>query len=289
MCQRQLLRRPRPSILRHEGGAATKTTANGITVNYELTGQGNCLVLVHGAGDNLQMWYGQVPVFSQRYGVLTYDVRGFGETEFPEAEVGAALLAADLRALLRALDIPRAFVLGYSMGGRIALELALDAPEMVRALVLSNSGIGVGPRPPGAEERRRGLIDALERGDLETAAEQMTAASFSPGLKERDPALFERYKRIKLANNPRSFARVWGAMMRASPPDVSRLSCPVLLIAGERDGFMSLEAARSTHAAIAGSHLELLPTGHAAALEAPQEFNRLIFDFLAGIEKKERT
>lgn len=263
--------------------------ANGIMVNYELAGQGDCLVLIHGAGDNLQMWYGQAPVFSQRYRVLTYDVRGFGETELPESEVGVELLAADLRELLRALAIDGACVLGYSMGGRIALQLALDEPEMVRALVLSNSGIGVGPRPPGAEERRRSLFEALERGDLETAAEQMTAASFSPRLKERDPVLFERYKRTKLANNPRSFARVWGALMQASPPDVSRLSCPVLLIAGEHDGFMSLEAARASHAAIPGSRLEVLPTGHAAAMEAPQEFNRLVLDFLAGIEKEEQT
>jgi pimeloyl-ACP methyl ester carboxylesterase len=257
--------------------------ANGIMVNYDLAGQGDCLVLVHGAGDNLQMWYGQVSVFSQHYHVLTYDVRGFGETELPESEVGAELLATDLRELLRALGIDRAFVLGYSMGGRIALQLALDAPEIVRALVLANSGMGVGPRPPGAEERRRGLIEALERGDLETAAEQMTAASFSPGLKERDPALFERYKRIKLANDPRAFARVWRAVMQSPPPDVSRLSCPVLIVAGERDAFMSVQMARAAQAAIAGSRLKLLPTGHTPALEGPQEFNRIVLDFLAGV------
>jgi pimeloyl-ACP methyl ester carboxylesterase len=258
-------------------------------VNYELAGQGDCLVLIHGAGDNLQMWYGQAPVFSRQHRVLTYDVRGFGETELSESEVGVELLAADLRELLRALAIDGACVLGYSMGGRIALQLALDAPDMVRALVLANSGVGVGPAAPEPQERRRNLIAALERGDLESVSEQMTAASFSPRLKERDPVLFERYKRIKLANNPRSFARVWGALMQSSPPDVSRLSCPVLLIAGEHDGFMSLEAARASHAAIPGSRLEVLPTGHAAALEAPQEFNRLVLDFLTGIEARKQA
>jgi pimeloyl-ACP methyl ester carboxylesterase len=115
----------------------------------------------------------------------------------------------------------------------------------------------------------------------------MTALSFSPGLKERDPALFRRYKKIKLLNDPHSFARLWGALMQASPPNLSRLSCPVLLIAGEHDNFMSLDVARATQAAIPGSRLEVLPTGHAAALEAPQEFNRLALDFLSKVERRE--
>jgi len=261
-----------------------KLRANGILVNYELAGEGECLVLVHGAGDSLHLWDGQVPEFSRRYRVLTYDIRGFGETELGEAEVDVSLLAADLRELLRAVGSDRAFVLGHSMGGRIALQFAIEQPEAVRALVLSSSGVGVGARPPGADERRRQLIEALERGDLETAMEQMTASSFSPGLRERDPALFERYKRIKLANDPRAFARVWGAVMQAPPPDVSRISCPVLIIAGERDAFMSVDMARAAQAAIAGSRLELLPTGHTPALEAPERFNRIVLDFLAGVQ-----
>ena len=172
------------------------------------------------------------------------------------------------------------------MGGRIALQFALDQPQMVRALILANSGVGIGPRPPGADERRRGLIETLERGDLETVAERMTEYSFSPGLKERDPALFERFKKIKLANDAHCFAKVWGAVMTSSPPEVSGLACPVLVIAGEEDAFMSLEASRLTQAAIPGSRLEVLPTGHAAALEAPDDFNRVVLDFLAQVRRQ---
>jgi 2-succinyl-6-hydroxy-2,4-cyclohexadiene-1-carboxylate synthase len=263
-----------------------KVQANGITMNYEMAGEGDPLVLVHGAGDNLCMWYGQVPVFSRHYRVLTYDVRGHGGTECPEGRVDMPLLAADLRELLRVLGIDSAFVLGYSMGGRIALQLALGEPATVRALIMSNSGAGLGPPPAGAAERRERLIAALQRGDLETVSEQMTTFSFSPGLKDRDPALFERYKRIKLANDAQSFARVWGSMTQAQPPDLSRLTCPVLLIAGESDAFTPLESARLTHAAIPGSRFEVLPTGHAAALEAPDDYSRIVLDFLAGVRRK---
>ena len=123
----------------------------------------------------------------------------------------------------------------------------------------------------------------LERGDLEAVAEQMTAASFSPGLKERDPARFQRHKAIKLQNDPRRFARVWGALATAPPPERGRLSCPVLIVAGERDSFVTLAAARATHAAIPSSRLEVLPTGHAAAIEAPADLNRIVREFLTGI------
>jgi pimeloyl-ACP methyl ester carboxylesterase len=264
-----------------------KLRANGITINYELAGEGDCLVLIHGAGDNLRMWLGQVPAFARQYKVLTYDIRGFGETECPKSDMDVSVLAADLRELFRALGIETACVLGFSMGGRIALQLAVDEPSTVKALILSGSAIPAGPPPPEAQQRRRALIAALERGELEAVAEQMTELSFSPGLKERNPALFERFKQIKLSNNAQCFARVWKAMAQSPPPDPARLACPVLLIAGAHDAFVPLESMRNTQAMIPGSRLEVLPTGHAAALEAPDQFNRIVLDFLAEVRRKE--
>ena len=118
-----------------------KIKANGISMNYELSGSGRCFTLIHGAGDNLNAWYNQVPVFSQHYRVLTYDVRGHGQTELPEVELSAELWVEDLRALLEALNISEIILLGYSMGGAIALEFALTHSKMVTALILSNTGV----------------------------------------------------------------------------------------------------------------------------------------------------
>lgn len=257
-----------------------KAHANSIDMNYEIAGTGDCLTLIHGAGDNLCMWYNQVSVFSQRFRVLTYDVRGFGATELPAGEPSIDVLAKDLYELLRALDIESSYVLGYSMGGRIGLELALRHPSVVKALVLASSAVGAVPPSPAAQERRRVLMDLLEAGQLEAVAEQMTVASFSPMLKERRHEVFQRYKEIKLSNHPQAFARVWRAVQAAPPPDLTRIACPVLIIAGAQDAFLSLEAARATHRAIAGSRLEILHTGHASAIEAPEAFNRIVLDFL---------
>jgi pimeloyl-ACP methyl ester carboxylesterase len=119
-----------------------KVKANGISMNYQIKGKGTNLVLIHGAGDNLNMWYHQVPVFSKSYRVITYDIRGSGKTERPEGEYSISLFTEDAYQLMKAIRVDEAYFLGYSMGGRIALELALNHPELVKALVLANSSVG---------------------------------------------------------------------------------------------------------------------------------------------------
>lgn len=258
-----------------------RTRANGIEMNYELAGEGNCLVLIHGYTDNLNLWYNQVPAFSKQYQVLTYDVRGFGRTEVSKADYSMALFARDLHELLRALEIRSACVLGYSMGGRIALEFALTHPEMTAGLILANSGIGEAPSQE-MQERRQMMAGLLQQGDIKIISEMMTEASFSPGLKERNPAAFEKYKSIKMQNDPSEYLAIMQAIVKAidSPADFGSLRCPVLIIAGDRDGFMDVRVAESMKKAIGNSEVKVLPTGHAAAIEEPEAFNETVLRFL---------
>jgi pimeloyl-ACP methyl ester carboxylesterase len=111
-----------------------KIKANGIEMSYALCGKGKYLVLIHGFTDNLNMWYNQVPEFSKQYQVLTYDVRGFGQTEKTQGPHSMDLFADDLQGLLKALGLRSACVLGYSMGGRIALEFCMKYPQHRRLL-----------------------------------------------------------------------------------------------------------------------------------------------------------
>lgn len=262
-----------------------KVRANGVEMNVELSGQGPCLVLIHGFTDNLNLWYNQVPEFSKRYRVLTYDVRGFGKTEVRPATYSMELFARDLFELLRALEISSACVLGYSMGGRIAVEFALTHPEMTAGLILANSGIG---EPPSQEmqERRQMMVGVLEEGNIEVISELMTEASFSPGLRDRNAAAFEKYKSIKMQNDPGEYLAIMQAIVGSidSPVDLSRLTCPVLIIAGDRDGFMAVSVGEAMRAAIRNAELKILPTGHAAAIEAPEAFNATVLSFLKSLQ-----
>jgi 2-succinyl-6-hydroxy-2,4-cyclohexadiene-1-carboxylate synthase len=265
-----------------------KIQANGIDVHYEMAGEGDCLILIHGFSDNLSLWYNQVPEFSKQYQVLTLDVRGHGQTETPDGEFSINLFAEDVRELLNALQIEKACVLGYSMGGRIALQLALNHPESVTGLVFANSGIaGAGYQMSEEQmkemtERRQQMIEMFDTGDIERIADTMTERSMSPGIRDAKPALFQRYKEIKMQNSPRYYTPIMQAMMAsaADPPDLGQIKCPVLIIAGERDEFMPLDIAEYMKKTLHKASLEVFPTGHASALETPKEFNRAVLDFM---------
>jgi 3-oxoadipate enol-lactonase len=281
-----------------------KTKANGINMNYDTRGKGENLVLIHGAGDNLNMWYHQVPVFSRSYCVITYDVRGSGKTDSPKGDYSISLLAEDVCELVKAIaflnlmsvdsmeqmmkasrpDEAQCFLLGYSMGGRIALEAAINHPEMVKALVLANSSVGLTPPSPDAAERRRALLELLGKGDMKKVAEMMTTNAFSPGFKSKNPSEFGRYMKVKLQNKPDGLARIMQALASATaPPDLSKVKCPVLIIVGENDAYMGVEQGKQAHEAIAGSKLVILPTGHASAVELPDKFNSAVLEFLSGV------
>ncbi len=261
-----------------------KIKANGISMNYESKGKGENLVLIHGAGDNLNMWYHQVPVFSKSYRVIAYDVRGSGKTESPEGEYSISLFAEDVYQLMKAIRVQDAYFLGYSMGGRIALEFALNHPELVKALVLANSSVGLVPPSPEAIEGRRKMLELLDKGDMKAFAEMMTTNAFSPGFRSKNVIEFDKYMKIKLQNQPQGLVRMMQSLSTpASPPDLRRVKCPVLLIVGENDSYMGIEQGERAREAIVGSKLVILPTGHAAAVELPEKFNSAVLEFLSGV------
>jgi len=254
-------------------------TANGIRIRYEITGQGPVLVLIHGFSDNFHMWFNQVPAFCRERTVLTYDVRGFGESD-KRGPYSMGVFAEDLYELLRALGIGSACVLGYSMGGRIGLHLTFRHPDIVTGLIFANSGVGA-KITPESEARWRMMTEVIETGDREAIAEMMALGSFSPGFKEKDPTTFQRYKEIKMENDPAPYLEILRAMMADTTQlaDLQRVSCPTLIIVGEKDSFMDVELGGAMRDALPAADLVVLPSGHAAALEVPAAFNEAVLAF----------
>lgn len=263
-----------------------KIKANGIEMNYEIKGQGKDLVFIHGAGDNLKMWYHQVPVFSKNYRVITYDVRGAGGTESSSTEYSLSLFARDLYELMTAIPVKGDCFVGYSMGGYIALSLAIDHPEIAKALILVNSAAGLITPPQEAVQRRQANIQLLEEGNIRKVAEIMTTGSFSPGFKTKNPKEFETSLKLKLAGKPDHLARVMRAIGSARRLDLTRIKCPVLIIVGEYDLYLGVDGGKRLQQEIVGSKLVILPTGHAAAMESPEMFNSAVSEFLSQIKAR---
>jgi 3-oxoadipate enol-lactonase len=248
--------------------------------------------IIHGAGDNLQTWYNQVPAFSKQYKVLTYDTRGHGQTEVAEGEYTTGTWADDLHALFNALGVRRASILGYSLGGMIAATLATEHPEMVDALVLAGvagAALGLGDRQTW-EQRRTTQMDILTKegmaGIFEDRTDATASTMFSPGFAEKNPRAIEKYREIFPVTKAEGYRRVLESMgRRGRPVDFSKIACPVLIIVGAYDVWSGPEAGKVLQQRMSGSELLILPTGHACQMEQPGEFNEAVLSFLRKKEK----
>ena len=106
-----------------------------INMYYEIHGKGEPLLLIMGLGSDLTSWIFQIPEFSKKYRVIAFDNRGVGRSDAPDVPYSTAMMADDTTGLLDALGIERAHILGLSMGGFIAQELALKYPQRVKSLI----------------------------------------------------------------------------------------------------------------------------------------------------------
>jgi len=113
--------------------------ANGIAMRFEVQGQGRPLLLLHGLGSCLEDWTPVVPLLTPHFQVVTCDLRGHGQSDKPPPPYSIALMATDVAALLDDLNLGPVDVAGFSLGGMVAWQLALDRPDSMRRLVVVNA------------------------------------------------------------------------------------------------------------------------------------------------------
>jgi 3-oxoadipate enol-lactonase len=258
---------------------------NGVELAYELRGDGPPLVMIHGAQGDQTMFAAMAARFSERYRVLTFDQRGSGLSAKPDVPYSIAMLADDTAALMEHLGISAAHVIGVSMGGTIAQELALRHPKKVLSLVLGCTTAG-GPtavRAGGgaaasaystnamtAEERGKALAEAaFTKGYLAQHPEVITSMIESRRQRPIDSAAFAR--RMKAIVDHDAYERL------------PQIKCPTLVITGKDDALIAWENSRLIAERISGAKLVVLePAGHCFWLEQPEQSHAAIEKFLDG-------
>jgi 3-oxoadipate enol-lactonase len=212
--------------------------------------------------------------------VLTWDVRGHGQSDKPVGNYSAELFASDLGALLRTLDIGGAFVLGHSMGGVIALRFALDFPDMCNALIVSSSSAEVNPQ---ATKNWQDLAATMLEKGMEAIPFDLRH-TFSKGFVERNPKIVDELARNRLGNDPSCYARAALAISTYNyNEELGKIRCPTLIIVGDQD--MRTPAGGSVRISrlIPGSKLVIFKDcGHISYIEQPEVFSKAVLDFLAG-------
>ncbi len=257
---------------------------NGVRVYYECFGQGAPVVLLHPMSTNRYFWTHQIFAFARERRVVVVDHRGHGLSDRPAGGYGVGEMAADVRAVLDHAGVDRAVLVGCSLGGMIALQTALDAPDRVRAMAIVSSGTRLAPRVPAAV-----LQAYVERFD--DAFEYMLRGSTSARTKrERAEACAYLGDVCRVRDNftsdvfLASLADADGVFHWDIADRLEGIRQPALVIAGQEDEAMPLDATRLLAATIPGARLKVIPeVGHYYPLERPADFNADLGAFLHGI------
>lgn len=245
-------------------------------------GHGPAVVLLNGYGASADLWpSGWLTALARRFRVVTPDVRGGGWSRFAEAPFTIRDLAQDVVAVLDDAGIDRAVLLGLSMGGMIAQEVALVAPHRVEGLVLA------GTRPPAPAfvhppwTSSMAFVRGPRSGEsLAAFQRRLWSASVAPGFPDRRPDLLDEVVAQSVARpTPRSgLVQQLRAMTAWSGADrLGSLAVPTAVVHGRLDRFAVPDNGRSIAAAIPGATLTLLDdTGHLLPLEAQDALDRAI-------------
>jgi pimeloyl-ACP methyl ester carboxylesterase len=256
-----------------------KLNRDGVDLYYEVHGEGPALLLTHGYSATSQMWRGQIEAFSKAFKLITWDMRGHGQSDYPEDQgaYSEAATVADMAALLDAVGADRAIIGGLSLGGYMSLAFNVAYAERVRGLLIVDTGPGY--RNDEAREgwnanaRRTG-----ERYDSEGLG-RLAAGSVEMRTSQHRSA-------DGLAKAARGMLAQKDARVITSLPTIA---VPSVVVVGANDTPF-LAASDYMAAKIPGAKKVVIPdAGHAANIDQPEAFNAAILTFLteAGLDKAE--
>jgi pimeloyl-ACP methyl ester carboxylesterase len=244
-------------------------------------GEGDPLLLIEGLGQSMWAWREQIPVFARHFRTIAFDTRGTGRSYVPDEPYGIDELARDAADVL---DGRTADVVGLSMGGYVALTLALARPELVRSLVLVGTGAGGPDRVPRPQEVRDAYAAAIGL-PFDEYGRRMMPLTFSPGWTKRNP---ERFEEILAARSEHPtpdltldahLQACYGFYGRGF--EVERIDAPALVVHGDADVIVPVENGRMLASRLPNSrYVELPGRGHNVQLEDPATVNELVLEFL---------
>jgi pimeloyl-ACP methyl ester carboxylesterase len=264
--------------------------SGGISLFYESTGDGTPVVFVHEFSGDSRSWEPQVRHFARTYRCVTFNARGYPPSDVPAqaSSYSQDLAVADVLAVLDALEIPRAHLVGLSMGGFTALHTGLRHPDRVRSLAIAGVGYGV-TREEGWRQDAEHLAD-FYRDDPVTAANSHGSAPGRVPFMVKDPRGYQEFLAQLRGHDPAGSSNTMRGVQARRPnlldleAELGALPVPLLVICGDEDD-QCLEASLYLKRACPMAGLAVLPrTGHTLNLEEPGAFSALAGEFIAAVD-----
>jgi len=272
-------------VLCFKGGVLLPRVRVGeIYLYYESHGDGFPLVMIMGLGGPVETWDKYIiDEFSREFQVIVFDNRGSGRSDVPEGSYTVEMLAEDTAGLMSVLGVERAHVLGVSMGGMIAIELALRHPEMVEKLVLCSTSGGVSRFVPPKMEVLKSLKE-LTGGSPEDALEGLLRIMYTEDfIAEHPDRIKEFIERVRGAPfSTEGFTRQLGAIMVYDAHGrLHNIKQPTLILAGKKDVLVPYENSVILSEEIPNSKLVLFDdAAHGLHSQKREEFCRIVLEFL---------
>ena len=255
-----------------------------VDLHYEVSGDGEPLVLIPGFAAGAWIWSSHVAPLATKFRVVTFDPRGIGKSSFESEQLTMRLLADDTAALLNALGIEQAHILGVSFGGFVAQEFALAYPDATRTLSLCCTSFG-GPRHVAPSMETLTAVLSTDGFNTEARVRRNLLPAFSPNFVRDHPDEVEEVIKLRLANPV--VEEAYRAQLKAgvgfdAESRVGAINTPTLVLSGDADAIVPVQNSRNLAEQIPGTRLRLVAGGsHLFFIEQSDEFIRIVFEFLA--------
>jgi 3-oxoadipate enol-lactonase len=259
---------------------------NGMRMAYEIEGSGEPLLLVPALGRDRTSWGAQIPKFKKSFMCITYDPRGCGQSENPDVPYTMDQMAEDAVQLLDGLNIPKAHVLGYSMGSAVVQRMAIQYPDRMKSIVLAATWAASTPDITIAFETLLSLAESCTPLELEKAVIWWVFSSqfintqwntvnkiIEDGAHNAIPSeIFISQTKACIAHN--------------TLEELCKINCPCLIVSAEQDRLIPFEESLKVHQGISGSQYGCLSgagSSHAFTYECADQFNQIVLDFLQNV------
>lgn len=247
-------------------------------IHYEWDGPEHAPILVfcNSLGTNLRMWDPQIADFSKHFRVLRYDTRGFGASTVTPGPYSIAQLSWDLVRLLDALALDCAYFCGLSMGGMIGMFLGVNAPKRLHKVVLCNTAAKF-----GTPETWDARISAVQAGGMKAVASSVIERWLTSGYRASHPAETAAALAMLESANPDGYIANCAAVRDMDlHEELTGVQVPALVLAGLHDPVATSADGRFLAERIPGARYAEVPAAHLSNLEARDDFNRTVLEFL---------
>ena len=255
-----------------------------IDCEYSIEGDGPALFLIHGIGAARNTWRQAMPILTQHFKVISYDLRGHGASPMPRGEFGLDELVSDLERLRECTGIERAHFAGHSLGGMIGPAYALKYPDRVLSLGLLSTAAF---RTEADSEKVCGVVKLMEQNGIEQVLPNLTDRWFTDEFIESNPDIVSARLKQVIETDPDVFLNVFRIYAETEmSPWLKQIKTPSLILTGENDGGCNPRLNHLIHEALINSELVILPDyKHSLLLEAGRIVAEQLIQFIDSIKE----